>query len=278
MRVERDAVADRSASSTSAGTCSWSKVTTSQPPGEVEDGRDVGVVTHRRGGDDEGGRGDLGLGEHAERDPELGRRAGAHPGELAAADDADDREATGSAGRGGSPGEDICRRGYDARVLSPLTGPLDRLRGAVAVLYREMIKFGVVGAVAFVIDLGGANLLWHTVLTDKVTTAKIISGAVAPPLFAWLGNRQWTFRHRRSRPVHHEVGLFFARQRHRPRDLGRASSPSRTTASASPAGSPTTSPPSSGIGLGTLFRFWAYRRFVFAGEPIAPESEHLLPG
>ena len=23
-----------------------------------------------------------------------------------------------------------------------------------------------------------------------------------------------------------------------------------------------------GIGLGTLFRFWAYRKFVFAGEPL----------
>ena len=76
------------------------------------------------------------------------------------------------------------------------------------VIYREMIKFGVVGLIAFVIDIGLANLLWHTVLSDKVTTAKIISGAVAT-LFAWFGNRQWTFRHRRSRPAHHEVALFF---------------------------------------------------------------------
>jgi putative flippase GtrA len=35
---------------------------------------------------------------------------------------------------------------------------LDRVRGAIDVLYREMLKFGVVGAVAFVIDLGGYNL------------------------------------------------------------------------------------------------------------------------
>ena len=76
------------------------------------------------------------------------------------------------------------------------------------VIYREMIKFGVVGLIAFIIDIGLANLLWHTVLSDKVTTAKIISGAVAT-LFAWFGNRQWTFRHRRSRPAHHEVALFF---------------------------------------------------------------------
>ena len=52
-------------------------------------------------------------------------------------------------------------------------------RGAMDVIYREMIKFGVIGALAFVIDLGLANLLWHTVLEDRVTTAKIISGLVA---------------------------------------------------------------------------------------------------
>ena len=55
----------------------------------------------------------------------------------------------------------------------------DRARGAMDVIYREMIKFGVVGIMAFIIDIGLTNLLWHTVLSDKVTTAKIISGAVA---------------------------------------------------------------------------------------------------
>ncbi len=134
------------------------------------------------------------------------------------------------------------------------------------VIYREMIKFGVVGLIAFVIDIGLANLLWHTVLSDKVTTAKIISGAVAT-LFAWFGNRQWTFRHRRSRPAHHEVALFFGVNAialgisaltlyisHYP--LGFVSILADNVATII------------GIGLGTLFRFWAYRKFVFAGEPL----------
>ena len=55
-----------------------------------------------------------------------------------------------------------------------------RARGAMDVIYREMIKFGVVGALAFVIDLGLANLLWHTVLEDRVTTAKIIRSTPLP--------------------------------------------------------------------------------------------------
>ncbi|WP_345201721.1 GtrA family protein [Fodinibacter luteus] len=149
----------------------------------------------------------------------------------------------------------------------PTRGParlLDAARGALDVIYREMIKFGVVGALAFVIDLGLANLLWHTVLEDRVTTAKIISGLVAT-LFAWVGNRQWTFRHRRSRPAHHEVALFFAVNLVA---LGIATA----TLAVSHYGLGFTSTLADniatvvGIGLGTLFRFWAYRRFVFAGE------------
>ncbi|GGL29079.1 GtrA family protein [Phycicoccus endophyticus] len=153
---------------------------------------------------------------------------------------------------------------------APPRGPLGRavaaLREALDVLYREVIKFGVVGAVAFVVDLGLANLLWHTVLADRVTTAKIVSGAVAT-LVAWVGNRQWTFRHRRSRRMHHEVGLFFgvnlvalgisalvlALSHY---TLGLDSTLADNVATVL------------GIGLGTLFRFWAYRRLVFAHEPL----------
>ena len=150
------------------------------------------------------------------------------------------------------------------------TGVVGRLlhsvREAVDVLYREMIKFGVVGAIAFVIDIGLANLLWQTVLSDKVTTAKVISGLVAT-LFAWVGNRQWTFRHRRSRPAHHEVALFFGVNFIA---LGIAA----VTLFVSHYGLGYTSTLANnvatlvGIGLGTLFRFWAYRKYVFAGEPI----------
>ncbi|MBR7743496.1 GtrA family protein [Phycicoccus sp. BSK3Z-2] len=134
------------------------------------------------------------------------------------------------------------------------------------VLYREMIKFGVVGAVAFVVDLGGANLLWHTVLEDKVTTAKVISGAAAT-LVAWIGNRQWTFRHRRSRPVHHEVALFFGVNL-----LALGISAATLALSHYGLGFQTRVADNVatviGIGLGTLFRFWAYRQFVFKREPL----------
>ncbi len=147
---------------------------------------------------------------------------------------------------------------------SPDGGLLARLRGAVDVLYRELIKFGVVGAVAFVVDMGTFNLLRSTVLPHKVTTATIISAAIAT-LVAWIGNRWWTFRHRANRPVAHEVGLFFGTNAvamliqvgvvafsHYVVQLQTITFDNAAKVV--------------GIGLGTLFRFWAYRTFVFAGD------------
>jgi putative flippase GtrA len=148
-------------------------------------------------------------------------------------------------------------------VLAPLRAVVERLRAGIGLLYRELIKFGLVGAVAFVIDIGGANLLWHTVLEDKVTTAKIISG-IAATLFAWVGNRVWTFRHRRNRAPLQEVLLFFgvnaialgiaagvlALSHY---GLGLQTRLADNVATII------------GIAIGTVFRFVAYRYFVFAG-------------
>lgn len=150
--------------------------------------------------------------------------------------------------------------------------PRGRLGRFVDTIWAEIAKFGVIGALAFVIDIGGMNLLTHTVLGDKVTTARILSGVVAT-LFAWFGNRSWTFRHRRSRPAHHEVTLFFVVN-------GVALAISTLCLVFSHYGLDLTSRLADniatiiGIGLGTLFRFWAYRRFVFAHEG---EDDQLSP-
>jgi putative flippase GtrA len=143
-----------------------------------------------------------------------------------------------------------------------------------------MIKFGVVGAVAFVVDLGLFNLLRATVLTgygtgpvSKAVIATMISATVATCV-AWFGNRMWTFRHRRNRPVHHEAALFaltngvalliqaacvgFSHHVLRQESLV-AENVAKLV----------------GIALGTLFRFWAYRRFVFSREPIEEDTSPL---
>ncbi|WP_345713448.1 GtrA family protein, partial [Kineococcus glutinatus] len=93
------------------------------------------------------------------------------------------------------------------------TGLLARLRGTYELVVREMAKFGVVGALAFVVDTGIYNLLCFAgpdregVLNHKPLTAKVISVALAT-LFSWLGNRYWTFRHRHQPGKLRELLLF----------------------------------------------------------------------
>lgn len=62
---------------------------------------------------------------------------------------------------------------------------------------RELVSFGAVGGVSFLVDLGVYNLLRATVLADSPVGAKVVSVAVAT-LVAWLGNRFLTFRAQRS--------------------------------------------------------------------------------
>jgi putative flippase GtrA len=154
-----------------------------------------------------------------------------------------------------------------------LTDLVERLRGALSILYREAIKFGVVGALAFVIDVGLMNLLRATVLEDKPTTAKIISASVATA-FAWVGNRAWTFRHRRSRRMHHEALLFFLTN-----GVALLIGAGTIAFSHYVLGLQTLAADNIaniiGIALGTLFRFWAYRTVVFSKQEILEDVSPL---
>jgi putative flippase GtrA len=160
-----------------------------------------------------------------------------------------------------------------------------RLRAAFDVVYREAIKFGAVGAVAFVTDVGLFNLLstdlWPGAgsgpLDGHEKIAKIVSASVAT-LVAWVGNRYWTFRHRRQSDPRRELVQFAAMN-----VVGMAIAVACLTVSHDVLGLTSTladniSGNVVGIGLGTLFRFWAYRRFVFTqfadprahGRPVEP--------
>jgi putative flippase GtrA len=154
----------------------------------------------------------------------------------------------------------------------------------------EMLKFGTVGVVAFVIDLGGYNLLVfgpHLMgllgegedtgaLHGKPLTARIISASVGT-FVAWLGNRLWTFRHRRQRPAAHELALFVAFNLVAMAIAVACLSVSRYVLDLH---SPLTDNVANiiGIGFGALFRFWAYREFVFAGAALLePAVQELIP-
>lgn len=79
--------------------------------------------------------------------------------------------------------------------------------GLFRLLWRELVKFGAVGAIAFVID--SAVFLWLITgpMDDSHVKAKAIAVAVAT-LFSWLGNRYWTFRQQRTRTRTRELAMF----------------------------------------------------------------------
>jgi putative flippase GtrA len=158
---------------------------------------------------------------------------------------------------------------------------VSRIRGAVGVLYREMLKFGVVGAVAFVVDTGLFNLLstglWpgggQAPLDGHEKIAKVVAATVAT-LVAWVGNRHWSFRHRRQAAAHRELLLFAVMN-----VGGMAIAVTCLTVSHDVFGFTSTladnvSGVFIGTALGTLFRFWAYRTFVFT-EFRDPSSHNL---
>lgn len=143
-----------------------------------------------------------------------------------------------------------------------------RLRSSIDVVYREMVKFGAVGAVAFLVDVGTFNLLRFGMLgvegpfEGKPLTAKTCSVVVAT-VVAWLGNRYWTFRHRRRASRHREFMLFFLMNA---AGLGIALAClaiSHYVLGLQSALADNIAANVIGLGLGTLFRFWAYRSFVF---------------
>jgi putative flippase GtrA len=144
---------------------------------------------------------------------------------------------------------------------------LERLRGSWRILLKEVAAFGVIGAAALVIDIGLFNLLLHQNI--GVLTSKGISTAVATT-FAYLGNRHWSFSHRARTGLARETSFFFGinlvtlvaaelilglfayplgyKHDHWVMNLVNLAT----------------------IALGTVFRFWAYKRFVF----LHPDKVH----
>jgi putative flippase GtrA len=141
----------------------------------------------------------------------------------------------------------------------------------------ELSRFGVVGIGAFVIDVGLFNLLVHVgdpgVLADKPLTAKTISAVVAT-VFAYQANREWTWKDRSRRGFWREYSLYFLLNA-----IGLVITLlplalSRYVLDLNSALADNISANVIGVGLGTLFRFWSYRRWVFP----AAEEEAKVSG
>jgi putative flippase GtrA len=160
------------------------------------------------------------------------------------------------------------------------TGLKDKPHGAVRrqvdQLMREIAKFGLVGGLGTLVNFAVSNLLWHTTNLQAVR-ANVIATVVAIA-FNYVGFRYFTYRDRDKNGRTRELTLFLAFSA-----VGLViengvlytaiygfdwdSSLQRNLFKVV------------GIGLGTLFRFWSYRTWVFrtlpAGDAVA-SAESIL--
>jgi putative flippase GtrA len=135
---------------------------------------------------------------------------------------------------------------------------IEHIRGSWRILVKEIGAFGLVGAIGFLVDLGLFNLFFD----DGQIVAKTISTTVATCV-TYVGNRYWSFSHRARSKLGREAGFFFlinlialvgslvvigifSYPLHFKHHLLVMNLVNLFT-----------------IGMGTVFRFWAYKRFVF---------------
>jgi putative flippase GtrA len=157
-------------------------------------------------------------------------------------------------------------------VLSPLA---DRVRARLRPVVAELVKFLVVGGFCFALDVALALALRFQVGLGP-TTSKALSTIVATAV-SYVGNRLWSFRHRVDEDSSHGqdittyavinlVGLVITLV---PVDIAHylldETSPLAFTVSGI-----------LGTAVATVFRFWAYRKWVFAAAPELAEKAALV--
>ena len=129
---------------------------------------------------------------------------------------------------------------------------------------RRLGSFSVVGAVAFVVDVGLFNILSATLIPDSPILAKVIS-VLAATTVSWLGSRYITFRKLRTRSIRSETLLFALTNL-----VGLLISAGCLYVSHYLLGfrsqfADNISGNVVGIALGNIFRYFAYRYVVFNG-------------
>lgn len=137
---------------------------------------------------------------------------------------------------------------------------IEHIRGSWRILVKEIAAFGVVGALGFVIDISLFNIFWH--MLDSPVIAKAISTTVAT-VVTYVGNRYLSFSHRARTKLGREAGFFFVINL-----IALVASLIILWVFSHPLGYKDDKFVLNvvnlfTIGLGTVFRFWAYKRFVF---------------
>ncbi|HVU71587.1 MAG TPA: GtrA family protein [Mycobacteriales bacterium] len=141
-----------------------------------------------------------------------------------------------------------------------MTTALSGLRARFEPLVREVAKFGVVGATGAVSDILLFNVFDNA--WGKPLTAKALSTLIAT-VITYVGNRIWSFRHRARTGLRSELPRYFVISL-----LGLAiveACLAFTVYVLKLDGTIAKNVSANVVGLvlGTLFRFWAYKRWVF---------------
>jgi putative flippase GtrA len=134
-------------------------------------------------------------------------------------------------------------------------------------LIHEGFKFLAIGAVGFVVTFGVANALHPIGKYKAITIATILATAVT-----YLGNRYWTFRHRQGKGTTRDSSMFFVLNGIGLviyygciglidlAGLGHSVAWYNVALVV-------------GTGLGTLFRFWSYRQWIWHETPVLAHGE-----
>ena len=145
-------------------------------------------------------------------------------------------------------------------------------------LASEAGKFGIVGLTGVAVQFVTFNVLRYAgpggvgVLEAKPITAQVIAIGLAT-VVTYLGNRYWTYADRERGHPARELPIFLLLN-------AIAIGIGALCLAISHYGLGLTSPLADnlsgnviGLGLGTLFRFWSYRRFVFTGSSRPPAED-----
>ena len=150
-----------------------------------------------------------------------------------------------------------------------------QLKNLIANFRNELGKFGVIGFIAFLIDLVIFNFLRFAggegVLFDRPLTAKVLSVLVATT-FAFVGNRHWTFKERSRSTIRRQYTMFFVFN-----VIGMVIALSCLWISHYVLGyesalADNISANFVGLILGTMFRFWGYHNWVFPAQEATVEQ------
>jgi putative flippase GtrA len=166
----------------------------------------------------------------------------------------------------------MARSGESGRRRISQVSSIGELYARFRQLIHEGAKFLVIGAIGAIVTFGVANALHPIGKYKAITVATILATVIT-----YLGNRYWTFRHRQGKGTTRDSTMFFVMNGIGLliyyacigivdlAGLGHNLAWYNVALVV-------------GTGLGTMFRFWSYRRWIWLAHPEAPAAvEELTP-